>query len=145
MKNFEFVVMSESYKSMSKCDFQYRLSLCNKSTYHTENWWGRIDYIILNKKLQTAFKIGQYLLALFGIATNLLVVIIILHKKNKETFKDLNHYSYLWLNSVFNLLILIITIISWISECFYPFQVFCPEIHKAVFNQFFKIIFKETL
>ena len=136
--------MSESYKSITTCDFQYRLSLCKKSTYQTNSRWGKGDYMVLNKKLQSVFKIGQYLIALFGIATNLLVVIIILHKKNKETFKELNHYSYLWINSLFNLLILTITILSWINECFYPFQVFCPEIRKFVFNQFFKIIFKET-
>ena len=130
---------------MSKCDFQYRLSLCNRSTYRTENWWGRYDYIILNKKLQSVYKIGKYLVALFGIVTNLMVVIIILHKKNKEIFKDLNHYSYLWLNSVFNLLILIITLLSWINECFYPFEVFCPEIRKIIFIQIFKILFKEVI
>ena len=144
-ENYELVVTSKQYKTISTCNFEYRLSLCNKTTYQAKNWWGKIDYFILNKKLQSAFKIGQYLVALFGIATNLLVVIIILHKKNKETFKDLNHYSYLWINSVFNLLILIITILSWISECFYPFEVFCPEIRKVKFNQFFKIIFKEVI
>jgi hypothetical protein len=31
------------------------------------------------------------------------------------------------------------------TECFYPFQVFCPEIRKVVFVQFFKIIAKECL
>ena len=123
--NFILVVNSKSFKSISKCDFQYRLSLCDKSSYQTQNWWGTFDYYILSKKFQTAFKIGQYLVALFGIATNLLVVITILHRKNKETFKDLNHYSYLWLNSVFNLLILLITLLSWTSECFYPFEE-CP-------------------
>ena len=129
------VVKSKEYQSISTCNFEYKLSLCNKSTYQTKNWWGLTDYFILNKKLQSAFKIGQYLVALFGIATNLLVVLIMLHKKNKETFKDLNHYNYLWINSVFNLLILKITILSWINECFYPFEVFCPEIRKVIFIQ----------
>ena len=144
-RNFEMVVMSKSYKSISTCDFKHRLRLCNKSTYQDEKWWGKVDYIILNKKLQSVFKIGQYLVALFGIATNLLVVIVILHKKNKETFKGLNHYSYLWLNSIFNLLILKISLLSWISECFYPFEAFCPETRKSIFTQFFKIIFKEVI
>ena len=137
--------MSKQFKSMSTCNFEYKLSLCDKSIYEVRNWWGKIDYSILNKKLQSAFKIGQYLMALLGIVTNLLVVIIILHKNNKDTFKGLNHYSYLWLNSVFNLLTLTITILSWISECFYPFEAFCPEIRKVIFNQFFKIIFKEVI
>ena len=138
--------MSKSFKSNSSCKFPYRLSLCDKSTFQAQkNWWGMFDYIILNKKFQSVFKIAQYLVALLGIATNLLVIIIILHKKNKEIFKDLNHYSYLWLNSLFYLIILVVTLLSWISECFYPFEAFCPETRKVIFTQFFKIILKEVI
>ena len=139
------VVKSKDYKSISNCNFEYRLSLCNKSTYQAQNWWGKSDYFVLNKKLQSALKLGQYIFALIGIVTNLLVVIIIVHKDNKETFKDLKHYSYLWLNSVFYLIILFIWLLSWINECFYPFEAFCPEIRKVLFIQFFKIIFKEVV
>ena len=139
------VVKSKEYESISTCNFKYRLSLCNKSIYQAQNWWDKVDYSILNKKIQPAFKLGQYIFALIGIVTNLLVVIIILHKDNKETFKDLKHYSYLCLNSVFNLIILIIWILSWINECFYPFEAFCPEFRKVQFIQFFKIIFKEVI
>ena len=130
---------------MSTCNFEYRLSLCNKSTYQTEYWWDKGDYFILNKKLQPTFKICQYIFALIGILTNLLVVIIVKHKDNKETFKDLKHYSYLYLNSVFNIIILVIWILSWINECFYPFEAFCPEIRKVQLIQYFKIIFKEVI
>ena len=42
-------------------------------------------------------------------------------------------------------MILVINILSWMTECFYPFEVFCPEIRKVVFIQFFKIIFNECL
>ena len=130
---------------MSTCNFEYRLSMCNKSRFQTENWWEKSDYFILNKMIQPALKLGQYIFALIGIATNLLVVIIIKHKDNKETFKCLKHYSYLWLISVIYLIILIIWLLSWINECFYPFEAFCPEIRKVPFIQFFKIIFKEVI
>ena len=140
------VVKTKGYnESKSKCNFEYRLSLCNKSTYQTEKWWQKSDYLSLNKKIQPALKIGQYVFALIGIVTNLLVVIIIIHKDNKETFKGLKHYSYLWINSAFYLIILIIWPLSWINECFYPFEAFCPEIRKIPFIQFFKIIFKEVI
>ena len=139
------VLNSKAYESISKCNFEYKLSLCNKSTYQAENWWETDDYFILNKKLQPALKLGQYIFALIGIAANLFVVIIVLHKKNKETFKDLKHYRYLCLNSVFYLTILLIWLLSWINECFYPFEAFCPEIRKVQFIQFFKIIFKEAI
>ena len=42
-------------------------------------------------------------------------------------------------------MISVIEIFSWMTECFYPYQVFCPEIRKLVAIQFFKIIFKECL
>ena len=139
------VVNSKEYKSISTCNFEYRLSLCNKSTYQIKNWWDTGDYFILNKKIQPALKLGQYVFALIGIVTNLLVVILIVHKDNKETFKDLKHYSYLWINSLLNLIILFIWLLSWMNECFDPFEAFCPEFRKVIFFQFFKIIFKEVI
>ena len=39
----------------------------------------------------------------------------------------------------------LIHLISWLNECIYPFQVFCPIIRKTVFMQSFKIIVEETL
>ena len=55
INSFKMVVRSKQFKSMSTCNFQYKLSLCDKSTYQTQNWWGKIDYFILNKQLQSAF------------------------------------------------------------------------------------------
>ena len=40
-------------------------------------------------------------------------------------------------------MISLIELLSWMTECFYPFEVFCPEIRKLVAIQFFKIIFTE--
>ena len=31
----------------------------------------------------------------------------------------------------------------WLSECFYPFEVFCLGVHKTVVTQLFKMVFKE--
>ena len=42
-------------------------------------------------------------------------------------------------------MILTIWLLSWINECFYPFEAFCPEFRKVIFIQFFKIIFKEVV
>ena len=41
------------------------------------------------------------------------------------------------------MLILVIQLLSWLSECFYPYEVFCPEIRKLVLFQVFKMVFKE--
>ena len=143
--NIKKIIESKSFKERSKCDFDHRLELCNKTNYRIENIWSTIDYYYLNKKLQSALKISSYVISLFGIASNLLIVTTIVIKSNSDLFKGFKQYTYLCINSVFCLMILVINILSWTTECFYPFEVFCPEIRKIVFFQFFKIIFKECL
>ena len=139
------IIESKSFIERSKCNFKRRLELCNKTDYDIKDIWSTIDYYLLNKKLQTAFKIMSYLVSIFGIVTNLLTVIIIVIKSNSDLFKEFKHYIYLSINSIFCIIILVINILSWTTECFYPFEVFCPEIRKVVFFQFFKVIFKECL
>ena len=131
------------FKSISKCNFEQRKSLCNKSNYQVRDYWDKSDFSILNKKIQIAFKISLYPIALFGVITNFIVVLVILTKENTDLFKGFKQYTYLWLNSLFCMIIFVIELLSWMTECFYPFEVFCPEIRKIVAIQFFKIIFKE--
>ena len=139
------VLNSTAFKSMSKCNFEERIDLCNKSNYKIKDIWDESDIFILSKKLQTAFKIILYPTAFLGLITNIIVVGVILKKENSDLFKGIKHYSYLYLNSIFCIIIMIIELLSWMTECFYPFEVFCPEIRKFVPIQFFKIIFKECL
>ena len=131
--------------SLSNCFFPKMIDLCNKSKYSINQIWDTSDYMDLNETLKMAIKITSHLVSLVGIFTNLIVVITILHKKNKELFKEFKHYSYLWLTSAFSILIFLIQIFSWMSECFYPYEVFCPETRKSVFFQIFKMVFKECL
>ena len=144
-ENLKRIIESKSFKERSKCSFKNRLDLCNKTDFRIKDIWSTIDYYLLNRKLQSAFKISSYLISLFGIVTNLITVIIIVLKSNSDLFKEFKHYRYLGINSTFCLIILIIDIFSWTTECFYPFEAFCPEIRKVVFFQFFKVIFKECL
>ena len=143
--NINRVLNSTELKSISKCDFEKKSKLCNKTNYQNKDIWDRNDFLILNKKLQTAFKISLYPIAFLGLITNTIVVVVILKKENSDLFKEFKQYSYLYLNSIFCIMILVIELLSWITECFYPYQVFCPQIHKLVAFQFFKIIFKECL
>ena len=139
------ILESKRFRERSKCNFEQRSDLCNKTNFKIGNIWSTIDYYLLNKRLQSAFKITSYVISLIGLSTNLLTVIIILIKSNSDLFKGLKQYTYLCINSVFCLMILVINILSWTTECFHPFEAFCPEIRKLVFIQFFKIIFKECL
>ena len=90
-----------------------------------------------------AFKISLYPISLLGLITNFIVVLVILKKENSELFKEYKQYTYLYLNSIICILISLIELFSWMTECFYPFEVFCPEIRELVAIQFFKIIFAE--
>ena len=137
------VIESKEYSEISKCDFEHRLELCNKTNYQIKNIWSNIDYYYLNKRFQSGIKITSYFISLFGFITNLFVIILILIKSNTDLFKEFKQYNYLCINSMFCLMILVINILSWTTECFYPYEVFCPEIRKVVFFQFFKVIFKE--
>lgn len=139
------ILNSSSFKSLGKCEFSQRLSLCDKTTYIKKDVWTDSDYRLLNKKLQIAVKISLYLVSFLGLTTHIIIIIVLLKKENSDLFKEYKQFSYLCLNSVFCLMISVIEILSWMTECFYPFEVFCPEIRKLIAMQFFKIIFKECL
>ena len=145
LTNLNAILNSTAYKSRSKCNFKKRIDLCNKMNYQVKDIWDESDTFILSKKIQTAFKIMLYPTAILGLITNIFVVVVILKKENNYLFKEFKQYSYLHLNSIFCIIIMVIELLSWMTECFYPFELFCPEIRKLVPIQFFKIIFKECL
>lgn len=145
LENFQLIINSTSFKSIEKCTFNRKLSSCNKSNYKRREIWMKSDYFLLNKKLQSGVKISTYIISLLGIVTNLLVTIIVLKKRNSELFKGYKHYIYLCLNSLFGLLISVFGVLSWMSDCFYPFEVFCPDIRKIYFFQYFKIVINGCL
>ena len=140
-----WLLNSDDYKSISKCDFDKRLEICNKTIFTTQHITTAFDHSENIKLAEIIINILSYILSIFGIVTNLLIIITISSKKNKEDFKGYKHYSYLRLNSIFSCLILLIHLFSWLNQCIYPFQVFCPLIRKTVFMQYFKIIIGEVL
>lgn len=135
----KFLVNSEEFKSMSKCNFSKRIEICNRSSYGIKPvlTYFEIGETIL--MMETVINIVSYPLALFGIVTNLFVVITISNRKNREDFKGIKQYSYLRINSICNCLILIIHFLTWINDCFYPYQVFCSEARKTLFLQYVKV------
>ena len=128
--------------SMWKCDFEKRVNLCAKSNYQVRDIWDESDFFILNKRAETYLKASIYPISFLGMISIFIIIISILKKENVFEYK---HYSYLILISIFSIMILQIYLLSWMTECFYPYHVFCPEMRKLVGIQFFKIIFKECL
>lgn len=66
------------------------------------------------------------------------------HKSNQKDLKE-NHYKYMRVNAVFNVLILIIEPITLITECHEYKSMFCSRVRFWPFSQYFKIIFGEYL
>ena len=144
-RSMNYLLYSDDYKSISKCEFNKRLEMCNKTKFTTQHFTMDFDIQENLKLAEIIINILSYILSIFGIVTNLFIIITISSKKNKEDFKGVKHYSYLRLNSIFSCLILLIHLISWLNQCIYPFQVFCPRIRKTIFMQYFKIIIEEVL
>ena len=141
---FSILTSTEEFQSMSRCDFERRLEMCNRSNYRIKPV---ITYFEIEQRIimvETVLNIASYPLAIFGIVTNLFIIITISSKKNKEDFKELKQYSYLRINSICSCLILSIHFFFWITDCFYPYQVFCSEARKTLFLQYFKIIIVEV-
>ena len=70
------LINSKEFKQKSKCNFERRLNLCNKTNYQIRDIWSTIDNYYLNKKLQIAFKISSYFFSFLGILTNALTIIL---------------------------------------------------------------------
>ena len=137
--------MVDMLSQAHSCDFESLLEKCNKSNYETRFVWNLSDTKNLSKYLEIIITILSFIISIFGIGTNSLLIYLVFSRGNSDIFKGLNQYRYLWALSVFNISILSIQIFSWLSECKDIYDVFCPVTHRFVFFQFFKIIFKETL
>ena len=138
---------SDEYKSIDKCNFDEKLKLCNKSQFefkpsHIKTLFetGEAMYTI-----EIVLNISSFILSILGLISNILIIITISSKMNESDFKEFKQYDYLRLNSICNCVILIIHMTTWLNQCIYPFQVFCPIIRKSFFMQYFKIIVQEVL
>ena len=139
------LLSSDSYKSRSMCNFTSRLKLCNKSNFQPKSVVTIFEISEAFTMTEVVINILSYILSIFGLVTNLLVIKTISSKTNEKSFKPYKQYDYFRLNSICNCSILLINLISWLNHCVYPFQVFCPVIRKSVFMQYFNIVFEDIL
>jgi hypothetical protein len=119
--------------------------MCNKSNYHIKPILTYFEIGEAMKLIKYVIYITSFLLCLFGIVSNILVVVTISDKDNIAEFKGINQYSYMRINSICSCLLLSIHFLSWISDCVYPYSVFCSQIRKTLFVQYIKIVVIEVL
>ena len=127
---------------LKKCDFQTRLSKCNRLNFKiTKTNVNVFDFMVISQFLLVIF---TPIVCLFGIVTNILIVLTVFDKRNRKELKE-KQYTYMAINSITNILILFIQILSLMNECQYPFGIFCSSIRKYPVIQYFKIVFGETV
>jgi hypothetical protein len=135
----------EEFESMSTCDFKQRLDKCNRSEFEIKPV-GSIFKTGEDVELaKVVFHLLSYPISIFGIVTNILVILTISSKQNKAEFKEFKQYNYLRINSIINCIILVIHITTWINRCEFPYQLFCSQIRKEIFFQYFKIIVQDVI
>ena len=135
----------DDFKLLSKCNFEQMKSKCNKSEFSAKHISTKFEMTEQVRIIKSVLLILSCLLAIFGIITNILVIITISSKENETEFKGLKQLSYLRIYSVINCFILFIYLTKWINRCEFPYQVFCPLIRKELFFQYFKIIVQEII
>lgn len=133
----------ENSSVIKSCKFESRLKRCNSSEFIlkrlNENLNVNFDFMILSQLLLNIF---TPLVSAVGIITNQMVIVVVLNKENQKTLKE-KQYKYMAINSVSNIIILLIQILSLMNECQHPFGIFCSSIRKNSAIQYFKIVFVE--
>lgn len=130
--------------NFNRCDFESILKLCNKQTYKIPSTSGiyftDLDYMTLFELLTMIF---SSIISVFGLFFNILVVYVLLNKKNKKLLTENKHYNYVVANCISNCFVLAIQIFGLINECQYPFGIYCSSIYATLFAQYFKLVVGE--
>ena len=116
-KLVKYLFESEDYKS---CKFDERLKLCNRTDFKRRHITTFFEISQSMYTIEVVVNILSFILAVFGIVSNILIIIAISSKKNETEFKGFKQYDYLRLNSICNCLILFIHLTTWLNECVYP-------------------------
>ena len=142
---FKSILDSEEYKSISRCNFDEKLKLCNRSNFEQQHLTTPFEISQIMTTIYVILNILSYIIAIIGLVSNILIIITISSKINEADFKEIKQYDYLRLNSIGNCIYLLIHFTTWLHTCIFPYQVFCPLIRKTVFMQYFNIIVQNIL
>jgi len=142
-----------------KCDFDARLSMCNKTNFSRVN--NKDFRLNTDKDLINLIKFIQYVLfvyfnqifAFIGIVTNFMVVVVIKNFKNlkKDQKAEVNKkkdmmFAHILIHSIFNVIYCFIMIFKLVNIClFFTPSFFCSSIATEPSAQWFKIIFIEFM
>lgn len=133
--------------NFTECQFAKRLERCKKTDIGAKNKQN-VDSKLTLYDLLTLFEltsqIGSVMISVYGIVTNILVIAVIVDKRSKKLLGQ-KHYTYMTINSVSNITILLIQLLELMSECEQPFGFYCSSIRTNLGIQYFKIVVGEYL
>lgn len=131
-------------KSKIHCDFEKKLAYCNKTSFHLRSSWYIVDYRLFFLFIEFVLLILIIGMSLFGLMSNLFVIYTINIKDNNKHL-GAKQYAYMRLVSAFNIVILVINILSPIYQC-QPHQgIYCSPIKERKTVNFFQIINDQVL
>ena len=132
--------LKKNLQNLTKsCNFAEKFKNCNLKIAKKFGTFDNLDAIILFKWFQYVLEVGlKPSLCFIGIITNTLVICVIKNHKKEHSFKK-TMYTYMLVNSVFNLIFCGVSSFSLINVCIFPKTSFCSSIFKEAFSQYFKI------
>jgi len=136
-----FFILNYEWIKILFC-FLKRLNLCNRTSFHKLNLPPQNTNKFIMLFVDFILIIISPLACVLGIASNVVVIFLVCHKPNCKELKE-NHYKYMALYSASNIIFLLIQPITLISECQSFEGLFCSQVRKFAFSQYFKIIFGE--
>lgn len=126
----------------NECKFDFRIEGCNQMNLtNSKNFYFKnindVKYFVYEMKFIVIIIILP-LISLAGIILNLLVIVVIVDKRHNHTFHR-NIYKFMCGISVFNLMILILSLLKLMSECTTFNGIFCSKIRENLLIQSFYI------
>lgn len=141
-----YFLSDNDYKTLNSsnftsCHFDKRLEMCNrsKSNKTDEVSANRFAYFDLMLIFELILIILSPLLGVYEMVTNIIVIYVILHKKNIKLMRR-KHYLFMCLHCASNALIGLVELVNLLNECQYPVGFSCSSVRQFVPIQYLKII-----
>lgn len=127
---------------IKECNFEERLSLCNKTNLNRKNATKKFSTFDFFLVFELTIMIVSLLMSLLGMITNFLTIYVIVHKTNTKILRK-KQYVFVCLHCACNFGICLIQLITFINECQYPFGFYCSYVRQFAVIQYVKIVLGE--
>lgn len=129
---------------INSCKFEKKIQNCFKSNLNLNTKIDMYDISRIEERLIFFDYIFLIYLTpvvcLIGFFINILTAYLLSRKKTSKNLKE-KHYDYFRANSYFSLVLFLIPILGLISECPHRNGIFCSQIRKYLFSQYYRKFF----